>query len=180
MNMKLVSSSVGTNLQCCDFPWYHFQGNPFMVTCGGGSDLDLDLDLENGLFYLWIVFTISMCPADSIPVKHPTVINASCNSYYIPACCLLLYTHCSHNFIAFLIPLTVVWFQLQGLDSNLDTSISWVRWDRYIAEYTLKEEYRILVRNNRYVILSSYFSVSYTICSRSAITANLLSFALHV
>ena len=30
------------------FPRYHFQGNPFMVACGGGSD--------------------------SIPVKHPTVI----------------------------------------------------------------------------------------------------------
>ena len=73
------------------FPRYHFQGNPFMVTCIGGSD--------------------------SIPVKHPTVINASCklllklhvqykmssinlsNSYYmyIPACCLLLYMYCFHN-----------------------------------------------------------------------------------
>ncbi len=46
-----------------------------MVACGGGSD--------------------------SIPVKHPTVVynefNKSSNSYYIPECCLLLYTHCSHK-----------------------------------------------------------------------------------
>ncbi len=33
---------------------------------------------------------------DSIPVKHPSVIKSS-NSYYIPGCCLLLYTHCSHK-----------------------------------------------------------------------------------
>ncbi len=54
----------------------------------------------------------------SIPVKHPSVINASCkllliihlgkfqytnefnkssNSCYIPECCLLLYAHCSHK-----------------------------------------------------------------------------------
>ncbi len=31
------------------FPWYHFQGKPFMVSCGGDPD--------------------------SIPVKHPSVIN---------------------------------------------------------------------------------------------------------
>ncbi len=54
----------------------HFQGNPFMVICSGGSD--------------------------PIPVKHPTIINASCklnlsNSYYIPVCCLFLYMHCFHN-----------------------------------------------------------------------------------
>ncbi len=48
----------------------HFQGHPFMGISRGGLD--------------------------SIPVKHPTVINASCNITYmawwvIPVCCLLLY-----------------------------------------------------------------------------------------
>ncbi len=70
--------------QILSFPLiYQFQGKPFMVSCVGDPDS--------------IPVTVTVHWFNLGKFQYTNEFNKSSNSYYMPKCCLLLYTHCSHN-----------------------------------------------------------------------------------